>query len=151
MKQIEITTNVYQSLGEVDEILVGKGFKIIRKSRVEDQYMSLESDRLTEDNILSILANSLLIRYLCVNGKDEYKKLTYKKKEYDEETFLSEEKINLGIDSIDDARKLLEALGFKKLVDVRYDVTVYSNDDIELAFQEVDDLGLLVEYERSED
>ena len=38
MEQIEVTTRVNQSLKEVDEILTAQGFKIIRKSRIEDKY-----------------------------------------------------------------------------------------------------------------
>ncbi|MBP5678982.1 MAG: hypothetical protein J6X28_04065 [Bacilli bacterium] len=151
MKQIEITTNVLQSLSEVDHVLTNQGFKVIRKSRVEDQYMSMEKEALREDTILDILSRSLIIRYLCLDGKDEYKKLTYKKKVYDGDTVLSEEKINLGIMDTEKARQLLEALGYQKLVDVSYDVTVYQKGTVELCFQEVEELGLLCEWESPND
>ena len=47
-----------------------------------------------KNNILNILSESVLIRYLKVNDKDEYKKLTYKNKIYDNDMVISEEKIN---------------------------------------------------------
>lgn len=151
MKQIEVTTNVHQSLAEVHDILSSQGFEIIRKSRIEDQYMSQEKDKLTRDNIISVLMRCLLIRYLCVNGSDTYKSITYKKKEYSGDTVLSEEKIVLNIDDIEKAERLLRALNFEKIVDVRYDVVVYKRGDVELCFQLVEDLGLLVEYESTKD
>ena len=151
MKQIEVTTNVHQSLEEVHDILSSQGFEIIRRSRIEDQYMSQEKGKLTKDNIISILMHCLLIRYLCVNGTDTYKSITYKKKEYAGDTVLSEEKIVLNIDDIEKAERLLRALNFEKIVDVRYDVVVYKRGEIELCFQLVEDLGLLVEYENTAD
>lgn len=151
MKQIEVTTNVKQSLEEIHQLLSNQGFEIIRRSRIEDSYMSRESDKLTKENILSTLMRCVLIRYLCVDGKETYKSITYKKKEYKGDTVLSEEKIVLKIEDLEKAEKLLRALDFEKIVDVRYDVIVYKRGDIELCFQLVEDLGLLVEYESLKD
>ncbi len=39
MKQIEVTVKVKNTLKEIDELLTSKGFKLIRKSRVEDDYV----------------------------------------------------------------------------------------------------------------
>lgn len=151
MKQIEITTHVNNTLQEVDDILKKQGFKIIRKSRIEDIYKTLKYNELNKDNILDILSKSVLIRYLKVNGTDEYKKLTYKNKIYDNNMVISEEKINVTIDDINKMNKLLELIGLKTIVNVNYDVVVYSNDDIELCFQDVENLGLLLEYENKND
>ena len=151
MKQIEITTYVNNTLQEVDDILKKQGFKIIRKSRIEDIYKTLKYNELNKDNILDILSKSILIRYLKVNGIDEYKKLTYKNKIYDNNMVISEEKINVTIDDINKMNKLLELIGLKTIVNVNYDVVVYSNDDIELCFQNVENLGLLLEYENKND
>lgn len=38
MKQIEIITRINNTLEEVDQILSKQGFKIIRKSHIEDKY-----------------------------------------------------------------------------------------------------------------
>jgi predicted adenylyl cyclase CyaB len=151
MRQIEITVRVNNSMEEVDKILSNQGFKIIRKSHIKDIYKSELCDSLKESNILELLSKSILIRYLSINGEQEFKKLTYKKKTYDGSTVISEEKISVNIDDIDNANKLLEALGFKTLVNVNYDVIVYSNDKLELCFQSVENLGLLLEYENESD
>lgn len=151
MKQIEITTRVNQSLEEVDNILTKQGFELIRKSRIEDKYLTHEYDKLTKDNIIDILTKCVLVRYLCVDGKDTFKKVTYKNKKYDNDIVISEEKINVNIDDVDKALKLFEALEFKKIVDVNYDVIVYAKGDLELCFQNVENLGLLLEYENLND
>ena len=151
VRQIEITAYVNQNLDEIDNILSKQGFKIIRKSRVEDKYMLHKDEPLTKNNILSILTKCLLIRYLCINNDKEVKSLTYKKKDYKGDTSISEEKIVLSIEDIEQAEKLFNALNFRKIVDVNYDVIVYKKDEVELCFQLVEDLGLLVEYENIKD
>lgn len=150
MKQLEITGEVCQSLDEINDILTKQNFKIIRKSRIEDKYMSQFVNQLNSDNIISILEKSVLLRKLILDGK-EINKITYKDKKYDNGILLYEEKTSVSIDSIEDAENLFLKLDFKNLVNVNYNCTVYSNDNMELAFQDVENLGMLVEYESKED
>ena len=151
MKQIEITTRVNNTLEEVDSILTKQGFKVIRKSKIKDKYMTNYYSELRKDNILEILPKCVLIRYADdVDGK-ELKKITYKNKVYENDIVISEEKISVDIDDINKANKIFEALGFKTIVNVNYDIIVYSNDNIELCFQKVEGLGLLLEYENEND
>lgn len=151
MKQIEITVKVNNTLDEVDKILISKGFKLIRKSRVEDEYVCPNDINVNRENILKVLSSSVLIRYL--KTKDgEFKKITYKDKKYDKNDMaISEEKINVSINDIQSAHKLFKKINFKNLVDVKYDVIVYSNNDYEFAFQNVEGLGLLLEFENEND
>ncbi len=151
MKQIEITTRVNNSLEEVDSILTKQGFNLIRTSRIEDKYMKIKSTRIDQTNILDVLKECVLIRYLCVNNKDTFKKITYKNKVYENNTVISEEKINVNIDDINKAIKLFEAINFELLIEVNYDAIVYSNGEIELCFQNVENLGILLEYENEKD
>lgn len=148
MKEFEITVKVKETLESVDAKLLRQGFKIIRKSRVEDKYMANINEEIKIDKINVILKKCVLLRYLNANG-EIYKKITYKQKVYDREQTISEEKINVNCDDLNKAEKLFKALDFKNIVDVFYDVIVYEKDGLELAFQNVENLGLLVEYEAS--
>lgn len=148
MKEFEITVKVKETLESVDAKLLRQGFKIIRKSRVEDKYMANINEEIKLDKINVILKKCVLLRYLNANG-EIYKKITYKQKVYDREQTISEEKINVNCDDLNKAEKLFKALDFKNIVDVFYDVIVYEKDGLELAFQNVENLGLLVEYEAS--
>lgn len=150
MKQVEITTRVKDSLENIDKILKNKNFEIIRKSRIEDVYLSNLKNSLTVNNINDILSKSILVRYLDENG-NIYKKITYKDKRYVNNVLQYEEKINISIDNTQNAIKLFEKIGFEKLVTVKYDCIVYSNKKLELAFQNVENLGLLLEYENKND
>ena len=151
MRQIEITTRVNNTLQEVEDILTKQGFKVIRKSRIEDKYLTQHINELKKDNIIDILKNSVLLRYWRVNNKEVHKTITYKNKVYENDIVISEEKISINIDDIDNAEKLFTLLGFKKLVDVNYDIIVYEKDGFELCFQDVERLGLVLEYENEND
>ena len=150
MKQVEITTRVKDSLENIDKILKNKNFEIIRKSQIEDVYLSNFKNNLTDNNINDILSKSVLVRYLDENG-NIYKKITYKDKRYVNNVLQYEEKINISIDNTQNAIKLFEKIGFEKLITVKYDCIVYSNKKLELAFQNVENLGLLLEYENKND
>ena len=151
MKQIEVTVKVKNTLKEIDELLTSKGFKLIRKSRVEDDYVCPKELKVDKNNILEVLSSCVLIRYLKT-AEAEFKKLTYKNKEYSKDgVVISEEKINVSIDDTKKAQELFEKINFKKLVSVHYDVIVYSNNDYEFAFQDVEGLGLLLEFENEND
>lgn len=151
MKQIEVTVKVNNTLEEIDELLKSKGFKLIRKSRVEDDYVCPKELKVDKNNILEVLSSCVLIRYLKT-AEDEFKKLTYKNKEYSKDgVVISEEKINVSIDDTKKAQELFEKINFKKFVSVHYDVIVYSNNNYEFAFQNVEGLGLLLEFENEND
>ena len=151
MKQIEITVRLNEDKQTAMKKLSELGYKVIRQSDVDDIYMTTKLDELNADNIQYILKKSLLLRKLTANNT-EIKKITYKNKEIDSNgNVISEQKVNLNCEDIDKAKKLFSYVDFKELVRVKYHVTVYEKDGIELAFQDVENLGTLIEYENNED
>ena len=64
---------------------------------------------------------------------------------------ISEQKINLDIQDAEKAKKIFEFLNFNELVEVKYHVIVYAKNGIEFAFQIVENLGTLIEYENESD
>lgn len=151
MKQIEITRYLLETEENAFDKLEKQGFKLIRTSTIEDKYLTSKLRELTKDNIQYILKNSVLLRYLNVEGK-EFKKITYKYKNVDkDENIISETKININCEDLSEAEKLFENLGFDILTIVKYKVKVYAKDGIELAFQNVEGLGSMIEYENEED
>lgn len=151
MKQIEITRYLLETEENAFDKLEKQGFKLIRTSTIEDKYLTSKLRELTKDNIQYILKNSVLLRYLNVEGK-EFKKITYKYKKVDkDENIISETKININCEDLSEAEELFENLGFELLIIVKYKVKVYEKDGIELAFQNVEGLGSMIEYENAED
>lgn len=151
MKQIEITVRLNEDKKTAMEKLSKLGYKVIRQSDVDDIYMTTKLDELNLKNIQYILKKSLLLRKLNVSGK-EIKKITYKNKEIDSQgNVISEQKVNLDCEDIAKAKELLSYVDFRELVRVKYHVTVYEKDGIEFAFQDVENLGTLIEYENKDD
>lgn len=73
MKQVEITTRVLETLNSITQKLEKQGFQIIRKSRVEDEYLTQYQGDFEQKHILKMLSSSVLLRYLDVNGKNNKK------------------------------------------------------------------------------
>ena len=151
MKQIEITVRLDENMQSAIRKLENQGFKKIRESKIDDIYMTSKLKELNKDNIQTILKNSVLLRSLKLENK-EIKKITYKNKEIDKNgDIISEQKIDLDCSDLEKAKDLFEHLEFEELIRVRYKVTVYSNDKAEYAFQDVENLGVLIEYESMDD
>ncbi len=76
--------------------------------------------------------------------------MTTKLKELNKDN-IAEQKINLDCSDLEKAKDLFEHLEFEELIRVKYKVMVYAKDEVEYAFQDVENLGTLIEYENIED
>jgi len=151
MKQIEITVRLTEDKNNAFSKLEKLGYKVIRESDIDDIYLSNKVTDLNSENIQKILGKSVLLRSLKLEDK-EIKKITYKDKELDENgDVISEKKVNIDCEDIAKAKELFACLDFEELVRVKYHVTVYEKDGIEFAFQNVENLGILMEYENIND
>ena len=113
--------------------------------------MTSKLNELNRGNIQNILKKAVLLRNLKLDNK-EIKKITYKNKEVDKKgDVISEQKINLDCNDLEKAKELFEHLEFKELIRVKYKVVVYCKGKVEYAFQDVENLGTLIEYENTED
>ncbi len=151
MKQIEITVRLNEGIQSAIKKLELQGFKKIRESEIDDIYMTSKLRELNKYNIQDILKKSVLLRKIKIEN-NEIKKITYKNKEFDDNgDVISEQKINLDCSDLEKAKELFEYLEFEELIRVNYKVVVYSKDKVEYAFQDVENLGTLIEYENTED
>ena len=144
MKEIEITVKVFDSVEKTKDILARQGLKIVDTYSTKDIYLSQDIN--LSQSIESVLNKSVILRQIITHSK-VIKKIVHKNKVYDGDTLLYEDKINLNCEDLENAKLLFEALGFKELVIVQYDSFVYQKEGLELSFQNVKDLGLLLEIE----
>lgn len=144
MKEIEITVKVFDSVEKTKDILARQGLKIIDTYSTKDIYLSQDTN--LSQSIESMLNKSVILRQIVTPSK-VIKKIVHKNKVYDGDTLLYEDKINLKCEDLENAKLLFEALDFKELVIVQYDSFVYQKEGLELSFQNVKDLGLLLEIE----
>lgn len=144
MKEIEITVKVFDSVEKTKDILARQGLKIVDTYSTKDIYLSQDTN--LSQSIESVLNKSVILRQIVTPSK-VIKKIVHKNKVYDGDTLLYEDKINLKCEDLENAKLLFEALDFKELVIVQYDSFVYQKEGLELSFQNVKDLGLLLEIE----
>ena len=142
----EITVLVNSELNDIKEHLSDLGFKVMEEYCVNDIYM-INKCYVDNEHSLELLKKCVLIRNV-IDESGSRKFLTYKYKEYnDKEEIIKQGKINVKVDSIDNSRRLLEALNFEKLISINDNLTVYSNGVDEIVLQCVNNKHIYIEIE----
>lgn len=142
----EITVLVNSELNDIKEYLSNLGFKVMEEYCVNDIYM-INKCYVDNEHSLELLKKCVLIRNI-IDESGSKKFLTYKYKEYnDKEEIIKQGKINVKVDSIDNSKKLLEALNFEKLISINDNLTVYSNGVDEIVLQYVNNKHVYIEIE----
>lgn len=145
----EITVKIKGNLAEFYKIVEEKGFRIIDQFSMDDTYfvpISLDIKNLTTREILS---KAILVRNIYDKTSEEMKKkITFKIKDFDKEgNILSQEAISCDVLNTDDAMRLLQAIGYKKIMNIKeYDI-VYGKDGFELAIKDIKNGEKLIEIE----
>ena len=153
----EITVRLICSIDEMCSILENKEFKIVDKYSLDDTYyISKELDE-TKLSPREALNHYILVRkitqYRGLNFKDSYNiiKITYKNKNFSSDgEILSQDKVDCEITEIEDGKKLLKALGYKAIMDIKENSIVYGKDEIKIAIKDVENDDNLIEIETIE-
>ena len=145
----EITLKIKCELNEFYKIVEEKGFKIIDKFSMDDTYFipeEIESDKV---NTRDILSKAVLIRDIIGKMSNRRTKLiTFKIKNFDESgNILNQESVNCNILEIEDAKKLLKAIGYKEIMNIEEDDVVYEKDGFQLAIKDIKNGDNLIEIE----
>lgn len=141
----EITVEVDTSLEKLEEILRLNNFVVKNEYDLIDIYMVNNSCDSKES--LDILKNCLLIRNVIT--KEENKKIiTYKYKEYnDKKEIIKQGKVDCSVASIEEAKNLLETIGYRELIKINDHLIVYANENTEFAVQLVNNKHIYIELE----
>lgn len=153
MVEVEITTRLKSSLEEAIKVLENNGFKNTENGKMRDLYLTSKLKELNENNIDEVLAKTILIRRIENDGEKIYS-VIYKNKNLDDnKNVISEEKLKIPCDekSLISAEKIFKHLDFEELVKVEYEMIVFEKDGVGMCFQNVKNLGILIEYELKED
>lgn len=145
----EITVKVKCELEELYKILEEYGFKALHKFSMDDYYFIPESLNLNQMSVREILAKAVLIRDILGETSEEIsKKITVKIKNFDEHgNILSQKSVNCDISSIEDAKNLLKAMGYKEIMNIKEEDIVYEKDSFELSIKNVINGDNLIEVE----
>ena len=148
----EITLKIKCELNEFYEIMKKKGFKVIDKFRLDDTYFIPKDLKLNKTNIRYILSKAVLVRDITDKMTNERPKLiTFKIKEFDENgKILNQESINCNISDIEEAKKLLKAIGYKEIMNIIEDDVVYEKEGFEIAVKDIKNGDNLIEIETTD-
>ena len=151
MAETEITVQVFEDLMTTCNKLENLGFEKTRKFVIKDWYFSKYSDK--ELNSLGYgkaISSSVLVREIV--GKNNEKVLCYKAKIIDDDgNVVSEEKIATEIEDVDKTILLLNLAGLNMWEEVKNKTIIYKKDNIEFALQDVENLGVFIEMEESDE
>lgn len=146
----EITVKVTTSKEELIKVLKEKGFKYIREFSLDDYYFVPNKLDIKSLSPREILAKCLIVRNIFDEGKYK-KKITYKIKEINNiGEIINQKAINCDIYDIDQAKNLLEAIGYYQIMNIKEDDLVYKKGDLELSIKDIKDGDILIEVEVDE-
>ena len=143
----EITVKVISTKEELITNLEQKGFTSGRTFTLDDYYFIPNELNIKETSTREIIAKCIIIRNIFDNN--EYKKkITYKIKEFNNNgDILSQKAINCDIYDIEQAKLLLNAIGYYQIMNIKEDNIVYFKDNLELAIKDIKNGDILIETE----
>jgi len=142
--ETEITVLVNTNYNELHDILLEKGFNIKEEYEINDTYMIDSSINLDNLSSLDVLKKCILVRDIT-NIK---KALVYKYKEYDlNGDILKQGKVECPVDDISKAIDFMKSINYKELFTIYDKNIIYSNRDIELDVQLVNNKYIFIELE----
>lgn len=148
----EITVKIKCELDRFYKIIEEKGFKIVDKFSMNDTYFIPEKLNLDNMKTREILSKAVLVRDIRGKMSDKItKQIAFKIKNIDESgNIISQESVNCDILETEDAKKLLKAIGYKEIMNIKEDDVVYEKDGFELAIKDIKDGDNLIEIETEE-
>lgn len=148
----EITVKIKCGLNEFYKIVEKKGFKVVDKFSMDDTFFIPETLNLDKMNTREILQKAVLVRDIRRKMPERViKQITFKIKNFDESgDILSQESISCDILEIEDAKKLLKAIGYKEIMNIKENDIVYEKDGFQLAIKDIKDGDNLIEIETEE-
>lgn len=148
MKETEITVQVFNSLEEIDNILVNQGFEKTRIFQLNDWYFT-KLDDVQNVSFIDLINNSFLVRQLISNT--EKLQLCYKQKQVDRfNNVIAEEKFVSQIGSLAETLKIFNLCGLNNYCTIKNHSCVYKKGITEFALQVVENLGIFIEFEEDE-
>lgn len=139
----EITVKVNVSIKEMEKILINKGFKLSDKFTCEDNYFIPLNMNIKKESIRDIIKKAIIIRQVRND-----KVLVFKKKNIDQNgDILKQQKFECNILDVNEAKRFLEAVGYKSVMNISEKDICYSKDGLKLAFKDIKNGDILMEVE----
>ena len=139
----EITVKVNTNMKEIEEILINKDFKLSDEFTCEDNYFIPLNMNIKKESIRDIIKKAIIIRQVRND-----KVLVFKKKNIDQNgDILKQQKFECNILDVNEAKRFLEAVGYKSVMNISEKDICYSKDGLKLAFKDIKNGDILMEVE----
>ena len=145
----EITVRIVGDINNFYKMLEDREYKIVDKFHLDDTYFIPKNLNVKNLTTREIISNAVIVRDLVrFMPKGENKRITFKIKEFDEKgNILNQKAINCDVSNIDDAKKLLNAIGWEEIMSIKENDLVYEKDGIQLAVKDIENGDNLIEIE----
>lgn len=146
----EITLRIASSIDDFYNILENKGFKIVDKFFLDDTYFISKDIDIRKLTPRQILSHYILIRNITQFIPNEYTviKMTNKTKNIaNTGEIIDQENIDCEIKNIQDGENILNAIGYKKIMNIKENDIVYGKDGFEIAVKDILNGENLIEIE----
>ncbi len=140
----EVTVKVNCDYKTLDQDLLKMNFKIVKQFLVHDFYYAKKDTDFRNCDPYQLFNDSMIVREMVGMQKE----IIHKYKEYDQnKNIINQVKTACTIESMDDGKKLLEAMGYELFLTIDDQCYVYSNEDIELIVQVIEEDEIYIELE----
>lgn len=150
----EITLKIKCSIDEFYNILEEKKFKIVDRFFLDDTYFVSKDIDIHKLKPREILKKYILIRNITQYIPNEYKviKMTYKTKDIlSNGDIINQENIDCKIDNIENGIKFVNAIGYKRIMNIKEDNVSYMKDGLRIDVKDVKNGDKLIEIETVKD
>ena len=148
----EITLKLRCSVKKIIKILEDQNFKKISEYVLNDEYYIPQDSDLTILSIREILNKAILLRnikeiFADMTSKKETK-ITFKKKQFSQNgDIINQEKFDCEITNIEDGRNLIEAIGYKNIMNIKENGIIFTNDEFQIQVKDIINGDKLIEVE----
>jgi len=145
----EITVKIKGKIEDLYSTLEEQNYTIKEKFNMDDSYFVPKDLKLDEMTEREILAKAILIRKITrENGIKITKCITFKIKEFNSNgDILRQEAINCDVVSIEDAKRLLSAIGYFEIMNIKENDIVYKKGEVSFAIKDIENGDNLIEIE----
>ena len=148
----EITVRVKGDLNDFYKNIEEKGFKVEDKFKMDDTFFIPENLDLENMSAREILTKAVLVRIVERGNGRIVKNITYKRKVFDEQgNILSQSKVECDVLDIEDAKRLLTAIGYKEIMRIKESDIAFGKDGFSFAVKDIENGEKLIESEANPD
>lgn len=150
MEENEITVKANCSLDRLKSFLLNNGFKELENYYFTDIFLIPGEINIYEENTRDILKKAILLREANgITTNKNSKKMVFKKKEINEkDEIISQTSIKCSIDSIEEAKRIFYAVGFKELMKINELHISFIKDNFKIIVKKnIDNNYILIEAE----